>query len=207
MKLKIEICVEVNVLRSGRRFTQRLKATRLCWMPPPTGLQLSRTTQLFHFRFADTEQYWLITLTFPQDCLCSFTKLVLAQLDLLRNLMFSKAYKNVSYLSLKKLSVTVAKLHFPALNAELTVLARIKQFILHVSSLDLLFPVNNVNDYGMASTVACTQRCGQGLRLRGSGTQSVTRQFVHSVTKQMFHPRCERKRSDDPKTDHVTQGG
>ena len=54
-------------------------------------------------------------------------EIVLAQLDLLRNMMFSKAYKNISYLSLKKLGVTVAKLHLPALNAELTVLARIKQ--------------------------------------------------------------------------------
>ena len=57
---------------------------------------------------------------------------------------------------------------------------------------ELLFPATNVNDYGMASTVACTRGCGQGLRLRGSGAQSVTRQLVHSVTKQMLHPRCER---------------
>ena len=109
-------------------------------------------------------------------------------LDLLRNMMFSKAYKNKSYLSLKKLGVTVVKLHLPAPNAELTVLARIKQFI-QVSSLDLLFPVINVNDYGMASTVPCTRRCGQGLCLRGSGAQSVTRQLVQSVTKQKLHPR------------------
>ena len=102
--------------------------------------------------------------------------------------MLSNAYKNVTYLSLKKLGVTVAKSHLPALNAELTVLARIKQFI-QVSSPELLFTVINVNDYGMASTVACTRRCGQGLRLRGSGAQSVTPQFVHSVTKQMLHPR------------------
>ena len=69
---------------------------------------------------------------------CSFSDQVLAQLDILRNLMFSNAYKNVTYLSLKKLGVTVAKSHLPALNAELTVLARIKQFI-QVSSPELLF--------------------------------------------------------------------
>ena len=37
-----KFAVEADVLRSGRRFTQRLKTTRLCWMPPPIGLQLSR---------------------------------------------------------------------------------------------------------------------------------------------------------------------
>ena len=82
---------------------------------------------------------------------CSFSDQVLAKLDLLRNLMFSKAYKNIAYLSLKKLDVTVAKLHILALNAELTVLARIKQ-IIQVSSPELLFTAINVNDYGMAST-------------------------------------------------------
>ena len=60
-------------------------------------------------------------------------------------MMFSKAYKNKSYLSLKKLDVTVAKLHLLALNAELTVFARIKQ-ITQVPSLELLFPAINVND-------------------------------------------------------------
>ena len=33
---------------------------------------------------------------------CSLSDQVLAQLDLLRNMMFSKAYKNISNLSLKK---------------------------------------------------------------------------------------------------------
>ena len=27
-------------------------------------------------------------------------------------------------------------------------------------------------------------------------------QFVHSVTRQMFHPRCQRVKGDDPRTDH-----
>ena len=62
-----------------------------------------------------------------------------------------QADKNISYLSLKKLDVTVAKLHLLALNAELTVLAWIKQ-ITQVSSLDSLFTAINVNDYGMSST-------------------------------------------------------
>ena len=47
--------------------------------------------------------------------------------------MFSKAYKNITHLSLKKLDVTVAKLRIPALNAELTVFAMMKQ-IIQVSS-------------------------------------------------------------------------
>ena len=102
--------------------------------------------------------------------------------------MFSKAYKNITHLSLKKLDVTVAKLRIPALNAELTVLARIKQFI-QVSSPELLFTLINVNDYEMASTVAYTRGCGQGLCLCGSRAQSVTPQFLQSVTKQMLHPR------------------
>ena len=74
--------------------------------------------------------------------------------------MFSNAYKNVTYLSLKKLGVTVAKLHLPALNAELTVLGRIKQFI-QVSSPELLFALINVNDNGMASTVAHEPSAGE----------------------------------------------
>ena len=44
------------------------------------------TIHLFQFRFADTEQYWLIILT--------FTIQVLAQLDLLRHWEESTAYKN-----------------------------------------------------------------------------------------------------------------
>ena len=43
-------------------------------------------THLFQFRFAGTEQDWLIILT--------FTNQALAQLDLLRNWKESTAYKN-----------------------------------------------------------------------------------------------------------------
>ena len=56
----------------------------------------------------------------------SFTVKVLAQLDLLKNLLRTKAYKNdVQHLK-KELDEKVVKLHLPALNAELTVLTHIK---------------------------------------------------------------------------------
>ena len=53
---------------------------------------------------------------------CSFTYQVLAELDLLENLMITKAYKNISFLLPKELDEKVAKSHFPALRAELVVL-------------------------------------------------------------------------------------
>jgi len=51
---------------------------------------------------------------------CSFTNQVLAQLDLLKNWKETKAYKNDVYLLPKSLDEKVARLHLPALGAELT---------------------------------------------------------------------------------------
>merc|ERR1712139_203051 len=55
---------------------------------------------------------------------CSFTNQVLAQLDLLKNWKETKAYKNEVYLLPKELDEKVAKLHLPALGANLTVLSK-----------------------------------------------------------------------------------
>merc|ERR1712187_251086 len=55
---------------------------------------------------------------------CSFTNQVLAQLDLLKNWKETQAYKNDVYLLPKDLDEKVAKLHLPALGAELTTLSR-----------------------------------------------------------------------------------
>merc|ERR1712100_992605 len=52
---------------------------------------------------------------------CSFTNQVLAQLDLLKNWKENKGYKNQVYLLPKELDEKVARLHLPALGAELTV--------------------------------------------------------------------------------------
>merc|ERR1711881_122198 len=52
---------------------------------------------------------------------CSFTNQVLAQLDLNNNFKGSKSYKNDVYLLPKELDEKVARLHLPALGAELTV--------------------------------------------------------------------------------------
>jgi len=54
---------------------------------------------------------------------CSFTNQVLAQLDLLKNWQGDKAYKNDVYLLPKELDEKVARLHLPALGAELTTLS------------------------------------------------------------------------------------
>merc|ERR1712144_201935 len=54
---------------------------------------------------------------------CSFTNQTLAQLDLLKN-MKEKKYKNDVYLLPKELDEKVAKLHLPALGANLTVLTK-----------------------------------------------------------------------------------
>jgi len=51
---------------------------------------------------------------------CSFTNQVLAQLDLLKNWKENKGYKNQVYLLPKELDEKVARLHLPALGAELT---------------------------------------------------------------------------------------
>jgi len=55
---------------------------------------------------------------------CSFTNQVLAQLDLLKNWKETKAYKNQVYLLPKELDEKVARLHLPALGAELTDLSK-----------------------------------------------------------------------------------
>merc|ERR1712186_102678 len=55
---------------------------------------------------------------------CSFTNQVLAQLDLLKNWKEAKAYKNDVYLLPKELDEKVARLHLPALGAQLTTLTK-----------------------------------------------------------------------------------
>merc|ERR1712185_557207 len=55
---------------------------------------------------------------------CSFTNQVLAQLDLLKNWKETKAYKNNVYLLPKNLDEKVARLHLPALGANLTTLSK-----------------------------------------------------------------------------------
>merc|ERR1711871_1582335 len=55
---------------------------------------------------------------------CSFTNQTLAQLDLLKNWKETKAYKNDVYLLPKELDEKVARLHLPALGAELTKLSK-----------------------------------------------------------------------------------
>merc|ERR1711868_43581 len=55
---------------------------------------------------------------------CSFTNQVLAQLDLLKNWKETQAYKNDVYLLPKALDEKVARLHLPALGAELTELSK-----------------------------------------------------------------------------------
>merc|ERR1712216_1068444 len=55
---------------------------------------------------------------------CSFTNQVLAQLDLLKNWKETKKYKNDVYLLPKELDEKVAKLHLPALGAQLTTLTK-----------------------------------------------------------------------------------
>merc|ERR1712019_100641 len=55
---------------------------------------------------------------------CSFTNQVLAQLDILKNWKETKAYKNEVYLLPKELDEKVARLHLPALGAQLTELSK-----------------------------------------------------------------------------------
>merc|ERR1712060_910786 len=55
---------------------------------------------------------------------CSFTNQVLGQLDILRNRKENKGYKNEVYLLPKELDEKVARLHLPALGAELTTLSK-----------------------------------------------------------------------------------
>merc|ERR1711959_378354 len=53
---------------------------------------------------------------------CSFTNQVLGQLDILKNWKENKGYKNDVYLLPKELDEKVARLHLPALGAEMTTL-------------------------------------------------------------------------------------
>merc|ERR1719359_756257 len=55
---------------------------------------------------------------------CSFTNQTLAQLDILKNWKENKQYKNDVYLLPKNLDEKVARLHLPALGAELTTLTK-----------------------------------------------------------------------------------
>merc|ERR1712151_1068153 len=55
---------------------------------------------------------------------CSFTNQTLAQLDILKNWKENKGYKNQVYLLPKELDEKVARLHLPALGAELTELSK-----------------------------------------------------------------------------------
>merc|ERR1712167_548528 len=55
---------------------------------------------------------------------CSFTNQVQAQLDLLNNTNVTKAYRNDVYLLPKELDEKVARLHLPALGANLTTLSK-----------------------------------------------------------------------------------
>merc|ERR1719371_1419 len=55
---------------------------------------------------------------------CSFTNQVLAQLDILKNWRETKAYSNQVYLLPKELDEKVARLHLPALGAEMTALSQ-----------------------------------------------------------------------------------
>merc|ERR1712031_126578 len=55
---------------------------------------------------------------------CSFTNQVLAQLDILKDWKEKKAYKNEVYLLPKNLDEKVARLHLPALGANLTKLTK-----------------------------------------------------------------------------------
>merc|ERR1719451_192950 len=55
---------------------------------------------------------------------CSFTNQTLAQLDILKNWKETKAYKNDVYLLPKELDEKVARLHLPALGAEMTELSK-----------------------------------------------------------------------------------
>jgi len=55
---------------------------------------------------------------------CSFTNQVLAQLDIRKNVLENKGYKNEVYLLPKELDEKVARLHLPALGACLTELSK-----------------------------------------------------------------------------------
>merc|ERR1711879_206221 len=55
---------------------------------------------------------------------CSFTNQVLAQIDLRKNVTDKKGYKNEVYLLPKDLDEKVARLHLPALGAEITDLSK-----------------------------------------------------------------------------------
>merc|ERR1712137_1357236 len=64
----------------------------------------------------------------------SFTNQVLAQLDILKNWKETKAYKNEVYLLPKELDEKVARLHLPALGADLTELTKEQADYLGISA-------------------------------------------------------------------------
>merc|ERR1711972_18256 len=65
---------------------------------------------------------------------CSFTNQVLGQLDLLKNWKEGKGYKNEVYLLPKELDEKVARLHLPALGADLTELTKAQSDYLGISA-------------------------------------------------------------------------
>merc|ERR1712222_21340 len=65
---------------------------------------------------------------------CSFTNQALAQLDILDNWKNKKGYKNEVYLLSKELDEKVARLHLPALGAELTELTKDQAEYLGISA-------------------------------------------------------------------------
>merc|ERR1712176_1427213 len=63
---------------------------------------------------------------------CSFTNQFLGQLDILKNWKENKGYKNQVYLLPKELDEKVARLHLPALGAELTELSKEQAYYIGV---------------------------------------------------------------------------
>ena len=102
-------------------------------MAEPEGLEGMKVDnikpQVDHF-----DSCWL-----PGGFSCSFTKQVLAQLDLLVNWRETKAYKKDVYLLPKELDEKVAKRHLPALGAELDVHSQEQADYINGSQTDVLF--------------------------------------------------------------------
>merc|ERR1719178_190615 len=65
---------------------------------------------------------------------CSFTNQVLAQLDILKNWKETESYQNNVYLLPKNLDEKVARLHLPALGAEMTTLSKAQSDYLGISA-------------------------------------------------------------------------
>merc|ERR1719409_2201347 len=80
--------------------------------------------QVDRFEFPDGHGIIVLASGHPSFVMsCSFTNQTLAQLDLLKN-MKEKKYKNDVYLLPKELDEKVARLHLPALGAQLTTLTK-----------------------------------------------------------------------------------